>query len=135
MATLYPMAPGSGCQLNRGRVSGVASPKGPNRENPVLATGAGGAASAGNVAGATGRADAASVCDVAGAADGAGVAGAGDAGGTASATGSAGTAAARATSAVVDVLRAGKLPCLHQTVVATPATRIAVTEAIRGSGR
>src|SRR5258707_15002904 len=34
------MAPGSGCQLNSGRVSEMASPKGPNRANPVLATGA-----------------------------------------------------------------------------------------------
>src|ERR1700722_17937089 len=95
MVTLYPMAPGSGCQLNCGRVSEVGSPKGPNRENPVLAAGgvaarcasrdcklavvgAGGAARAGddvgmtNAFGAGGRTDAVSVGDVAGAADGAG---------------------------------------------------------------
>src|SRR5581483_5125320 len=33
----YRTAPGSGCQLNCGRVSAMASPSGPNRANPVLA--------------------------------------------------------------------------------------------------
>src|SRR5580704_12594591 len=107
MVTLYPMAPGSDCQLNCGRVSEVASPKGPNRENPVLAAGgvaarcasrdcklavvgAGGVERAGdevgmtNAFGAAGSADAVSVGDVAGAAD---VAGADDAAGTRDADG------------------------------------------------
>ena len=74
------MAPGSGCQLNSGRVSEMASPKGPSRANPVLVPGAadvsrgcvlaaaseGGAARLGAATGAGGATDALDPADATG---------------------------------------------------------------------
>ena len=79
--------------------------------------------------GAAGRTDAVSVGDVAG--PGA-AASAGDAVG---ATGTADGAADRTTDTAAKVLCADKLPCLHQTNVPTPATKITATEAVSGSAR
>ena len=93
------MAPGSGCQLNSGRVSEMASPKGPSRANLVLAPGApewgssatrvsrgcvlaaaseGGAARLGAAAGAGGAVRAAGAADAPDPADAAKVVGAAD---------------------------------------------------------
>ena len=126
------MAPGSGCQLNSGRVSEMDSPKGPNRANPVLAPGAsewGGArlrdpvASVGSCNGGVAR-----VSDAAGAGSAAGEAGAGRAAGATDVLDPADATGDCATGTAAEVLLSHGLPRSHQKIAAPAITTIVATD-------